>query len=186
MKDYLYIRDPDLDKYQIINEAGKITLTTSPVDMMHKNDSPTFVGKRQRHLEGKTTVAMSFGSIAWDGTTKAGLASYKDEYRFVRIFYDASEAAVIFEVLNKSKNIHIASKHKVVPKKTLGLRIQYTEQEYRATYSDNSDPSAEWKLAGTVDTADVTNLDFTGPVNGVFALCDGKPFEIEFQDLVVD
>ena len=186
MKDYLYIRDPDLENYQIITETRKIILTTSPVDMTHKNDSPTFVGKRQRHLEGKTTVTMSFGSVAWEGNTKAGLASYKDEYRFLRIFYDASEASVVFEVFNKSKNIHTTSKLKVALKQALGLQIQYTEQEYRATYSEDPDSSAEWKLAGTVDTADVTNLDFTGPVNGVFAFSDGKTSDIEFRDLVVD
>lgn len=186
MKDYLYIRDPDLDKYQITNGANTIILTTSPIDMTHKNDSPTFVGKRQRELEGKTAVTMFFGSGSWQGSTKAGLASYKDEYRFLRIFYDASEASVVFEVANKAKNIHTTSKHKVAPKKSLGFQIQYTEQEYRAIYSDDSGSSAEWKLAGTVDTADVTSLDFTGPVNGVFALSEGKAFDIEFQDLVVD
>jgi hypothetical protein len=48
------------------------------------------------------------------------------------------------------------------------------------------DVSTQWKLAGVLDTGDLTNLDFTGPVNGVFAVGDGQALQAEFQGLVVE
>ena len=35
---------------------------------------------------------------------KCGLACYKDEYRFLRIYYDASASAVVIELINIAMN----------------------------------------------------------------------------------
>ncbi|KAI5457537.1 putative xylosidase/arabinosidase [Mariannaea sp. PMI_226] len=187
-KDFLYIRDVVSDNYNIMNEGSKIILTADQVDFTHKNDSPTFVGKRQRQLLGRTEVTMVLGPEAQSGKIKAGLVSYKDEHRYLRIFYDSSKGAVVFEVFNSTKNIHVVSEHAITTAKRLGFQMRYTEEEYRVFYTEQPDETLpdRWKLAGVSDTVDVTNLDFTGPVNGVFAIDDGNALKAEFQYLIVD
>lgn len=70
---------------------------------------------------------MIFQSEIWGSKLEAGLASYKDDFRFLRIYDDASESAVVFEVFNKAKNIHSISKHNIPHRQSLGFQILYSE-----------------------------------------------------------
>jgi len=186
MVDYLYIRDADLRLYKFASQGSAITLTSSSIDLEHPTESPTFVGKRQRRLDGSSTVTVVSSSQLRSGSTKAGLACYKDEHRYFKIFYDNTKVAIVFEMRNNAKKIHRISTHSFQLQHTVDLRIQYSERDYRLSFKDGQDASTEWHSVGSLDTLDMTDPDFVGPVVGIFAVADGNSAEIEFCDLAID
>lgn len=186
MVDLVYIRDADLSRYSFTGGGTAATLAATSTDLSAPEDSPTFVGKRQRLLGGSTkaTVTGLGGGPAAAGA-RAGVAVYKDEHRWARIFYDGRDGSVVFELVNKGKEIRRTERAQLgVAPETLGLRIGYTEQEYSFHYSVGG--AGEQRLAAS-DTLELTGPDFVGPVCGVFALVDeGKEAKVSFVDFVVD
>lgn len=182
--DFVYIRDAELSRYKILEDGQNVTVEACNVDLSHPTESPSFTGKRQRVLGGSSAVTLELPDQS--SGVRAGLACYKDEHRYVRIFYDTAASAVVFEIFNKALNIHKTTKHDVQVGESLGLKLEYTEQEYRVLYRNSADGSAEWKSLAAVDTLELTNPDFVGPVIGVFALADEQPVEVRFKDLKIE
>lgn len=185
--DYLYIRDADLGNYDI-HDNSSITLTTSAVDLSHPETSPTFIGKRQRKLHGQSNVTIrSFADNFQTAKLRSGIACYKDEHRYVRIFYDATDCAVVFELINNAKKIAETERRSLgkVPEE-LALRIEYTEKEYRLLYNAGGGLGENWTSLATTDTLNMTGPDFVGPVIGIFAIAETSGLKAELEDFHVD
>ncbi|KAL6413706.1 xylosidase/arabinosidase [Ilyonectria robusta] len=185
--DYLYIRDANLGNYDI-HDNSSITLTTSAVDLSHPQTSPTFIGKRQRKLLGQSNVTIrSFADNFQAAKLRSGIACYKDEHRYVRIFYDASDCAVVFELINNAKKIAETERRSLgkVPEE-LALRIEYTEKEYRLLYNAGGGLGENWTSLATTDTLNMTGPDFVGPVIGIFAIAETNDLKVELEDFHVD
>ncbi|KAE8340514.1 hypothetical protein BDV24DRAFT_164247 [Aspergillus arachidicola] len=186
--DYLYIRDAIMSNYRLENDHSYLTLTTSLVDLSHPADSPTFIGKRQRKLAGTSSVVLKGIEDSWSSAKiQAGLACYKEEHRFSRIYYDADQQAVVLELFNAAKKIARTEKH------TLGeapcsllFRIEYTEKQYSLFYSFQPHVGNDWTCLGTVDTLDMTDPDFTGPIIGVYAVGQMEGVQVQFDGLSVE
>ncbi|KAM0426571.1 hypothetical protein ACHAPT_008263 [Fusarium lateritium] len=186
--DYVYIRNASLDHYRFSKCDSGITLTASSADFTDSETSPAFVGKRQRLLQGMSGVTITGIDEAWTSAkVKCGLAYYKDEHRHFRIFFDASDASVVFEERNKAQEIAKTSRHPLerAPKK-ISLLMEYTEQEFHLLYALDSGPEKAWIRLGFVDTLDMTDPDFVGPVIGVFAVADTEAIEVEFRGFHCD
>lgn len=184
--DHLYIRNAHLANYQLGDDA--ITLTPSPIDLSHPEESPTFVGRRQRLLTGQSSVTLA-QAAALSGLA-AGLACYKDELRYLRIYLDVSDGAVVWELVNKAKDIHKKQRQALgTTAQALSLRMEYTEKEYRLQYStkgsEKSSENVDWTCLAVVDTLDMTGSDFVGPVIGIFATGSGSQ-KVTFHDLHID
>lgn len=182
--DLVYIRDADFSKYTISGDGKDITLKASSIDLSHPTDSPTFIGKRQRTLEGASSVSVL--GLNQSNHVKAGLACYKDEHRYVRMFYDTEGGAIVFEERNNAKKIHKTTKQELKIGDSLALRFEYTEQEYRLSYKNSAEETAAWKSLASVDTLELTDPDFVGPIMGIFALAEDRSAEVRFQDLKID
>ncbi|KAM6522950.1 hypothetical protein FALCPG4_012558 [Fusarium falciforme] len=162
--DYLYIRDANLANYDV-GDGLSLTLTSSPVDLPHSEMSPTFIGKRQRKLDGRSTVTIGSVVEAEGGAKlRFDIACYKEEHRYLRIFHDASESVIVFEVINKAK------------------KIAKTERRSLAGHATDGD----WICLAVVDTLDLTNRDFVGPVIGIFATAESSGPKVTFKDFNVD
>ncbi|KAJ6140121.1 glycosyl hydrolase [Penicillium samsonianum] len=186
--DYLYIRDAVMSNYRLENNDSSVTLTASSVDLSHPEHSPTFIGKRQRQLAGTSTVVLEGIEGSWSSAKiQAGLACYKEEHRYSRIYYDAAQQAVVLELVNAAKKIVRTEKHTLgeVPRSLL-FRIEYTEKQYSLLYSFLPHVGNDWTCLGTVDTLDVTDPDFTGPIIGVYAVGKAEGVQIQFEGLNVD
>ncbi|KAF4450200.1 hypothetical protein F53441_6634 [Fusarium austroafricanum] len=177
--DYLYIRDPVLENYKIDSGSKTISLASSLVDLSHPNESPTFVGKRQRLHSGQSSATFK---VKPTQAVKTGLTVYKDEHRYLRVYYSTAEKAIVYEAINSAKDIK-KTEQRALNKDvdTLRFRFDYTEQEYRVSYSAGQ----EWECIATLDTIDMTGPDFVGPVIGVFALAQ-EAVTVEVTDLVVE
>ena len=185
--DFVYIRDPDLSRYTLSSD-GTATLMSSTTDLSDPEASPTFLGKRQRRLEGTGSVTIRHdGGIPWsDAGLRAGIACYKDEHRYLRIYLDATAGRVVFECINTAKGISKTGGVNVEVKdgSAVKFQLEYTEQEYKLWYGVGGD--GELACLGEVDTLDLTGPDFVGPVIGAFAVSKTEGCLIECSELVVE
>ncbi|CAK7198476.1 hypothetical protein SEUCBS139899_001137 [Sporothrix eucalyptigena] len=190
--DFLYIRDAHLDNYKLNEDGSAVTLTSTSVDITAPHASPTFVGKRQRLLDGQSSVTLpdlipeTLKSWSTAGL-KCGLAVFKDEHRYTRIFLDASgdKPSLVFELVNNAQKISRESRHDLPEgSSTLSLRIAYTEQEYRLLYSSQS--TGEWTSLDRVDTLQLTDPDFVGPVIGVFVTSSSGHINVDLTGLSIE
>ncbi|KAL5330377.1 hypothetical protein ACEPPN_003904 [Leptodophora sp. 'Broadleaf-Isolate-01'] len=185
--DYLYIRDALLDRYHFEQDNAAITLTPTSIDLSAPESSPTFVAKRQRALEGKATATVSQFHDTWNSVKlKFGLACYKDEHRYFRIYFDVADSAVVFEIVNAAQSIAKTTRQVLdsVPKE-LSFCIEYTEREYRLLYATVS-VSPSWLSLATVDTLEITDPDFVGPIIGVFAVADTDGLKVKFEGVHIN
>lgn len=181
--DYLYIRDVDLSLYMYDDSKGTIKLTAANIDLSHPTDSPTFVGKRQRQLGGASSVTVRLDDQAQG--LQAGLAIYKDEHRYIRIFYDSSKKAVLAEKKNEAKKLHqVIQSESISPTGSVDFQIEYAETFYRLSYRVTGD----WNQVMDLDTLEMTDPDFVGPVVGIFAVAGQGSIEVkvEFLSLRID
>ncbi|KFZ19571.1 hypothetical protein V502_03535 [Pseudogymnoascus sp. VKM F-4520 (FW-2644)] len=185
MVDYLYIRDAVLSNHKFSNGDKTIILTASKADISQWEQPVTFVGKRQRRLKGNTMVTMHTPPISIDAHLKAGIAYYKDEHRYMKLFYDFSATEMVFEVVNNAKKISRTVRHDIQLGDVVALRIEYTERSFQLSYRNGAD-SAAWIGFDGLDTLEMTGPDFVGPVIGIFAIAEAQDAHVQFDDLEID
>ncbi|OOQ86987.1 putative xylosidase/arabinosidase [Penicillium brasilianum] len=186
--DYLYIRDAVISNYRLENDNSSATLTATSVDLSHSELSPTFIGKRQRQLVGTSSAILKGIEDSWGSAkVQAGLACYKEEHRYCRIYYSAAQQEVVLEVVNAAQKIARKEKHTLteVPR-SVQFRIEYTEKKYTLLYSVLPHVDNNWTLLGTVDTLEMTDPDFTGPIIGVYAVGQADGVQVQYEGLTVE
>ncbi|KAH7030732.1 beta-xylosidase [Microdochium trichocladiopsis] len=184
--DIVYIRDADRSKYTVSADGSKFSLKASEVDLSAPRKSPTFIGKRQRLLDGKSSVTVhNVASIPSDSVEKVGLAVYKDELRYFRVFFNPATKSVHFELVNKGKELSRGAVHK--PDNLDGdltLQISYTEKAYEIAFKGGS--QSEFTILITVDVLDMTDPDFVGPVIGATVVGQASDYAVEFSGFNVE
>jgi len=182
--DWVYLRDPELSDFKIDGDA--VTVTSSNNDLRTPMDSVSFVGKRQRLLEGQSSVVVRLGSETAEQGLLAGLALFKDEHRFASIGYDFAAGEVRAELLNAAKKKQ-ETQTKASQAGSAGagirLRIGYSELEYDFAFQEAE--GSDWVSLLKFDTLDMTGFDFTGPIIGVFAT-GVKGQEVRFEAFKID
>ena len=179
--DFLWIRDHDPERYILSDIGASFSLTASPIDLSDPEDSPTFFGKRQRELNGSSAVTITnITQLQSHSHVRCGLAIYKDEHRFLRLYY--ADSFVKFELVNKARNVKLASQSRLdtIPK-TLRLEIKYTETGYTFHFAGDG---GEVQIMGEADTMGLSEKDFVGPIVGMFAVNDDD-VEVCFEDFSV-
>ncbi|KAM0429790.1 hypothetical protein ACHAPT_006396 [Fusarium lateritium] len=181
----MHIRNPVKEHYSY--DGSAITVTTSRAPLSQADEPVSFVGKRQRLLNGAASVTLNIpDASALEEILEAGLCYYKDELRFARIFLNVQSREIVWEITNKARSIGrrvtksaeallSAGSAKVV------FGISYTEDQLSFWYSIDG---VKEEL-GQIDSLDMTGHDFVGPVIGVFGTA-AKESSVEFIDFVVD
>lgn len=165
--DWLYIRNANLQDHEIDDRS--IYLLPSKADLSRWQEPVSFVGKWQRKLEGHISVILTASK---DGPCRAGLVNNKDEHRYTRIWYDSGERIVRFEVINKAKKISRGHEAKIENDiEELHSLIKYTKEQLVLQYMEED---GALETIGTVDTEELSNADFVGPIIGVFATPDSN------------
>lgn len=182
---FVRIRDPVEENYK--HGENSVTLTSSNADLSQADEPVTFIGKRQRRLDGSASATLEpLAPSATNGSgLKTGLCYYKDEHRFTRIFLDVDAKEIILEIVNKAKSIERRISRSVGAlgkdaKVTFG--VEYTELELLFWYS--VDAVSKEKLEG-IDTLDMTGHDFVGPIIGIYAVSD-KQYKVRYSDLLLE
>ncbi|KAM0431862.1 hypothetical protein ACHAPT_005114 [Fusarium lateritium] len=192
--DLVYLRDPDFRAYQISHDAQQVTIRASSTDLSEPSAPVSFLGRRQRSLYGQASVVLAAAQVE-SPSLMAGLAYFKDEYRYTRVFYDFSGPSIYFEVKNAGRDKVISNRVQVASMKKTGNPTDALSIHFKLIYSESNvgflykieGGSDDWVVAGNVDTLDLTDRDFTGPCVGVFATNKGGDVshECTFQDLLI-
>ncbi|KAJ4245232.1 hypothetical protein NW762_014102 [Fusarium torreyae] len=180
--DLVYIRDALMENYHYSRDGSDFKVTASPVDLFDSEVSPTFIGKRQRLLQGRSSVTVTGISKDWEPTrVKCGLAYYKDEHRYFRVFFQASDRSIVFEQKNDAQEISKTWQQFLdeIPA-TISFAFEYTEKEFRLMYCLGNGSAQSWNTIAVVDTLTMTDPDFVGPVFGIFAVAD-ESVEVVFD-----
>ena len=181
--DLLYIRDPELARYRLPGAEEKdYELTASPNGLDAPDKSPSFVGKRQRKMDGASSVVLNLADISANRDVEAGLAVYKDEHRFLRLFYSSPANKIVFQTFNKARQINRCVEHELdgAPS-SVKFFFEYSEFGYLATFAVDEGERVE---LGKAEAVELSAKDFVGPVVGVFAVGDGG--KVRFGEFVVD
>ncbi|ETN37611.1 uncharacterized protein HMPREF1541_07233 [Cyphellophora europaea CBS 101466] len=178
----LFIREPGLRGYK--RDGDTIMLKPSTLDFTYAvgTEPISFVGRRQRRLDGVASVKLLSGVQGAD--LKAGLAYFKDEHRFIRLFYDFSTSELCFDAVNASQKFAESSKRSLELVQGVELRVTYTELEYTCSFRPKG--SEDWTQMATVDGLKMSDFDFVGPVIGVFAFGSASDTQVQFKGLQVD
>ncbi|KAJ5443094.1 Concanavalin A-like lectin/glucanase subgroup [Penicillium cf. griseofulvum] len=174
---WVYLRDDKLDQYHM--QDKRITLQADPAEFTSADESTTFVGLRQRKLEG--TASVTVYKPQHSPSVRAGLALYKDDYRFLTIGYDFHLRQVIFNGLNQAKSISQSETRTVEFRDFISFKIGYAETALQFYFRVDEIGWHDW---ATLDTAILTDHDFTGPVIGIFAI--GDDIEVQFGGVEID
>ncbi|GAB7335016.1 hypothetical protein MBLNU13_g06878t1 [Cladosporium sp. NU13] len=182
----LFIRDPDFSKYEF--HAESIVLGASKADISQCGEPVTFVGKRQRLLDGSASVTLDCSTLSAGSprALKTGLCYYKDEHRYIRIFVDLDTFQIVFEIVNAAKHIrrrHTRSLRITDTGHKLMFGIDYTEKLLSFWFSGSAKARRKTVIED-VDTLDISGHDFVGPVIGVFAV-GNEEVKAHFSDLVI-
>jgi beta-xylosidase len=180
----LYIRDADLSRFDI-DDNRRIGILPSPDDFDVNNGKVAFVGKRQRKLEGVARVEVNTTTYAHHAELKAGLAYYKEELRWVKIFYDFAVGEVVLEIVNHVNNTNTHANRSVNVADTIEFSVKYTDQLLEFNFRSPG-LSSEWTKIGSLDTKEMTAFDFVGPIIGVFAIGEAGTSHVQFHNLHVD
>ncbi|KAG4440843.1 hypothetical protein IFR05_003656 [Cadophora sp. M221] len=198
--DWVWVRDPDMTRYKVDSTGKSVSLQPCSPEAKVKGAPATitFIGKRQRQLTGHARAVLRQAQLVGKNTL-SGLMYYKDEHRHASITFDSMASTVVFQVVNKVKREpihkreivrHLKSADEADPN-DIEFFLVHTELcmefYYRFCLPNNHSGNlleASWSAAGSFDTEDMSDLDFTGPCIGLFASHAVEPGEIVSNEAV--
>lgn len=167
----IHIRNFDPSKYDIAtNQAREIKLVPSNEGLSTARGTFTFVGKRQRSLTATVTAALDVSEANLEQRPfEAGLALYKDHFRYASISYDFMTSNITVRVVNTVENI---SRTNTVPLSVKSSWVKFrirasVEEGYVFSFATNDNPN--WRDVGSCRIKELFVRDFTGPIFGLFA-----------------
>ncbi|KAJ0415024.1 glycosyl hydrolase [Aspergillus carlsbadensis] len=182
---YLRIRDPVEEHYQY--DGNTVTMISSKADLDQSDEPVTFTGKRQRFLDGSASAILESpsGLAAAGSALKTGLCYYKDEHRFVRVYPDMDAQEIVWEIVNKAREIErrtSRSERALGQASAITFGIDYTELELAFWYKIDTEGKRE---VARIDSLDMTGHDFVGPVIGIYAV-GAESQTLRFSDFQVE
>lgn len=174
--EWTYLRNPEMDNYILNPKNGTLRLKGSAITL-DQVSNPTFVGRRQQHIDFVATAAIS-GYTTKNGG-KGGITVFMDNNSHYDLYVTNDK---YIELRCKLGNIDYVAKRIPFNGKQLYLRVEGTGHQYKFYYSaDNK----KFTHLGDLDTkylSSETTMTFTGVFLALFAeggntTIDYKSFE---------
>jgi beta-xylosidase len=178
--DWVFLRDPVLEDYRFSEKTTQ--LIARPTDLSVSIGTTTLVGVRQRLLECSATVVLRIPSNI--GAFKAGLTVFKDELRHGDICYDSAASGLSLELTNVSVGEPRITKKSLNQPEFVAFKITATATAYEFYYREEE--ASSWTHVGSMLISEITVIDFTGPIFGMFATTlekEGIPLLFENFDV---
>lgn len=168
---WVYIRNPKADNYQA--KSGKLTLKASPVSLDMTEGSPTFIARRQEHMNFTATTSVSLKQAS--ANDEAGLSVYMYEKAHYDLFIkqnaDGKQSLVLRYRLGELNHIE-----KEIPlnKTKVQLRVKGSNDFYSFEYAtDGKNFKSIAKIEARYLSSE-TNGGFTGVMLGMYAVADNE------------
>ena len=168
---WVYIRNLKADNYQA--KSGKLTLKASPVSLDMTEGSPTFIARRQEHMNFTATTSVSLKQAS--ANDEAGLSVYMYEKAHYDLFIkqnaDGKQSLVLRYRLGELNHIE-----KEIPlnKTKVQLRVKGSNDFYSFEYAtDGKNFKSIAKIEARYLSSE-TNGGFTGVMLGMYAVADNE------------
>lgn len=169
--EWVYIRNPKTDNYSA--KSGKLTLKASPVNLDMQDGSPSFVARRQEHMNFTATTSVSLKQASTGDM--AGLSVYMYEKAhydlFIRENADGKQSLVLRYRLGELDH---TEKEIPLNKSKVQLRVKGSNDFYCFEYATDG---KHFQPVGKIDVrylSSETNSGFTGVMLGMYAVSANK------------
>lgn len=164
--EWVHVRNPHAENYTFT--SGNLRLKATPVSLDNNRESPTFVGRRQEHIDFTATTSTQLREASADD--EAGLTVYMFEPAhydlFVRQRADGKQSVVLRYRLGVLSHIE---KEVVLPQgKRVQLRVQGDKDLYTFAYATDGKNFQEIGKMNTHFISTETAGGFTGIVLGMY------------------
>jgi alpha-N-arabinofuranosidase len=165
-----YLRNPARENYSLTDKKGYVSLRGAAVTL-DEIDNPTFLGRRQQHLQFTATTQLEFSPSS--SNEIAGLTVFMNNLHHYDVYLKNKHTLVL---RYKIGNIDHIEKEVAVKGNAIQLRVEGKRDLYTFSYSD--DEGKTFLPLGTVNTYLVsteTAGGFTGVYLALYATGNGKP-----------
>ncbi|KAH8171629.1 glycosyl hydrolases family 43 domain-containing protein [Sarocladium implicatum] len=167
-------RDDSNYRHSLVGETELIQLRPSQFKLRCLRGSPTFIGRRQKQLEGVARVTLDTrDQPPTQEHVVAGLTIYLDPVRHVTIAYDFATSTVVFKMLVPEPGTSREISYAIDREHTcaIDLMVEATSTAYAFSFArvgDLKDTARSWQEAGSATTRELFVRFFTGPIFGIF------------------
>jgi len=167
-----YLRNPTLNNYSLNRRKGYLRLKASPVKL-DDVDSPTFVGRRQEHVDFSTTTALNlFDAQKGDESGITVLMSNEAHYD-LSIFQESNSKRFLILKYRLGNLLHTDAKVEI-PKKQVYLQVRGSADYYTFLYSLDGTNFQSLGKMNTRYISSETAGGFTGIYLGLFSTSESK------------
>jgi alpha-N-arabinofuranosidase len=170
--DWNYLRNPFMENYSLTEKKGSLRLKASPVSL-DDNDSPTFVARRQEHIDFSATTELTLNN-AKNGD-EAGMTVYYSPQAHYELFLKKSENGKHKLLVRYHMGVlnHIANEIEI-PKDKIYLKVRGDKDFYSFYYSADGKQFNFLNKINVWYLSSETNGGFTGVVLGLYATSPNK------------
>ena len=165
--EWVHIRNYHPENYTFA--SGNLRLKATSVNLNNGKGSPTFVGRRQEHIDFTATTSMQLKKAA--SGDEAGLTVYMFEPShydlFVKQLADGKQAVVLRYQLNELTH---TEKEVILPQGKVQLRVKGSNEIYSFEYATNGKDFKELGRMNTRYISTETAGGFTGIMLGLYAV----------------
>ena len=167
-----YLRNPNLNNYELNSKKGSLRLKATPI-LLDDVDSPTFLGRRQEHIQFTATTKMELFN-AKNGD-EAGLTVFRNNTAHYKILLkqDDTGKRILALSYRLGELSHTISEIKI-PRGSVYLQVKGENDYYSFAFSTNG---TDYKFIDKLDVrylSSETNGGFTGAYIGLFATSKNK------------
>ena len=166
--EWVYLRNPHTENYTFNNGKLRLHATTFNLDQ-GPTDSPTFVSRRQEHIDFTATTSLQLHKAQVED--QAGISVYMSETShydlYVKQLSNDKQAICLRYHLG---NITHIEKEAIIPQGEVQLRVEGSNEYYTFYYSTNEKQFTELGTADTRYLSTETAGGFTGIMLGVYAV----------------
>lgn len=184
--EWIYLRNPVKENYSLNSKDGHIILKTTPVSL-NDNESPTFLGRRQQHMEFSATSRMDL--LEAQINDEAGITLFMDNNSHYDLFIrEKNDQERVLIVRYRLGNLTHETKEIDIGQEAIYLRLVGEKDYYSFEYSEDGEKFISINKMDVKYLSSETAGGFTGVVIGMFAISEnedskgfGKFFEFNYS-----
>lgn len=161
-----YLYNPVVANYSLKERPGYLRLKTSTVQLDHRSVSPTFVGRRQQHIDCSATTAIELNNASLND--EGGITVYMtNQHHYDLLVRQGEKDKQVITLRYSLGNMQHIEKEVELPKGKFYLRVEGSNDYYSFSYS--TDNKAFHKL-GKMDVRYLSSETVGGFTGIYFAL----------------
>ncbi|WP_291527983.1 glycoside hydrolase family 43 protein [Bacteroides sp. UBA939] len=132
-----YLYNPVISDYSLQERKGYLRLKTSTVQLDDRGVTPTFVGRRQQHINCTVTTAIELDKASLND--EGGITVYMtNEHHYDLFVRQGDKGKQIITLRYRIGNLKYIEKELEVPGKKFYLRVEGSNDYYSFSYSTNN------------------------------------------------